>query len=374
MTDSTPIVIQGLPFWSPIPEISLGRQIYDSLRRCTDDEIAYFDVYTGRQLLYKDFLRLSYQLASSLQNCGYKENDVVAICSENNNNFFIPVVSALYLGMVSAPINHTYTQREILHAVNITKPKLYFVPKQLLVTSKNSYDKVVGYDTMEEFIKKHFRNLALKDFKPVDLNPFDHLAVVLCSSGTTGLPKGVMTTHDNISVRNNHMRLPNVRIIRQGYGLTEATLAVTLVPHDDLKTGSSGKVVPGMSCMIRDPETKKALGANQVGELCFKGRMITKGYYENEEATRSTFSSDGWLFTGDLGYYDEEYHFYIVDRLKELIKYKGFQVAPAELEAILIQHPQIQDVGVIGKADEEAGELPTAFVVKKQIQILPNSK
>lgn len=123
-----------------------------------------------------------------------------------------------------------------------------------------------------------------------------------------------------------------------------------------------------MSCMVRDPESKKVLGPYQVGELCFKGRMITKGYYENEEATRNTFSSDGWLFTGDLGYYDEEYHFYIVDRLKELIKYKGFQVAPAELEAILIQHPLIQDVGVIGKADEEAGELPTAFVVKK-----PNS-
>lgn len=197
-----------------------------------------FDVYTGRRLLYKDFLRLSYQLASSLQNCGYKKNDVVAICSENNNNFFIPVVSALYLGMVSAPINHTYTQSEymviisiflmnnvflgeILHAMNITKPKVVFCSEAVVshieklakivnyierIIILDSHAKVAGYDTIKEFIKKNFRNLSLEEFKPVELNPFEHLAVVLCSSGTTGLPKGVMTTHDNISVRNNHMR------------------------------------------------------------------------------------------------------------------------------------------------------------------------
>ncbi|GJQ80171.1 hypothetical protein Trydic_g18456, partial [Trypoxylus dichotomus] len=159
--------------------------------------------------------------------------------------------------------------------------------------------------------------------------------------------------------------LSSVKTIRQAYGLTESTFLVTLVPPNDLKTGSCGKVVPGMSCMVRDPETGRKLGPNKVGELCFKGRMITKGYYGNKEATESTFSSDGWLFTGDLGYYDEDHHFYIVDRLKELIKYKGFQVPPAEIEAMLIHYPGIQDVGVVGKPDEEAGELPTAFVVRE---------
>lgn len=159
-------------------------------------------------------------------------------------------------------------------------------------------------------------------------------------------------------------RLPNVKSIRQAYGLTESTLAVTGPFENITKTGSSGKVMPGMQCIVRDPESGARLGPNQVGELCFKGRLISKGYYGNIEATRKTYSSDGWLFTGDLGFYDEEHYFYIVDRLKELIKYKGFQVAPAELEAIILQCPGVKDVGVIGKPDVEAGELPIAFVVK----------
>ncbi|GJQ84286.1 hypothetical protein Trydic_g1113, partial [Trypoxylus dichotomus] len=163
-------------------------------------------------------------------------------------------------------------------------------------------------------------------------------------------------------------RFSGVKTMRQAYGLTESSSALTLGPHNDLKAGSCGKVVPGMSCIVRDPETGRRLGPNKVGELCFKSRTIAKGYYGNKEATESTFSSDGWLFTGDLGYYDEDHHFYIVDRLKELIKYKGFQVAPAEIESMLIHYPGIQDVGVVGKPDEEAGELPTAFVVRE-----PNS-
>lgn len=91
-----------------------------------------------------------------------------------------------------------------------------------------------------------------------------------------------------------------------------------------------------------------------------------KGYCNNEEATAATIDKDGWLHSGDVGYYDEEGYFYIVDRVKELIKYKGFQVPPAELEAILLTYAGIKDAAVIGVPHEEAGELPTAFVVKQQ--------
>ena len=88
-----------------------------------------------------------------------------------------------------------------------------------------------------------------------------------------------------------------------------------------------------------------------------------KGYLRNDEATAATIDDDGWLHTGDIAVVDDEGNFEIVDRLKELIKYKGFQVPPAELEALLINHPQVQDVAVIGVADEEAGELPKAYIV-----------
>lgn len=114
--------------------------------------------------------------------------------------------------------------------------------------------------------------------------------------------------------------------VRQGYGLSEATLAVMVSLLGSNKQGSVGRLFPYMSCKIRDPETGKSLGPYQVGELCLKGPMVMKGYYRNPEATKNSFTSDGWLLTGDLGYYDRDEDFFIVDRLKELIKYKGFQV------------------------------------------------
>lgn len=92
------------------------------------------------------------------------------------------------------------------------------------------------------------------------------------------------------------------------------------------KLGSCGKLMSFVTCQIRDPETGESLDHHKVGEICLKGPMIMMGYYRNEEATRDTFTENGWLRTGDLAYYDEEHYLYIVDRLKELIKYKGYQV------------------------------------------------
>jgi acyl-CoA synthetase (AMP-forming)/AMP-acid ligase II len=107
------------------------------------------------------------------------------------------------------------------------------------------------------------------------------------------------------------------------------------------------------------------LGPNQEGELCVRGPQVMTGYLNNAEATAHTIDADNWLHTGDIGYADEDAHFYIVDRVKELIKYKGFQVAPAELEAMLLTHPAVADAAVIPCPDEEAGEVPKAFVVLK---------
>ena len=116
---------------------------------------------------------------------------------------------------------------------------------------------------------------------------------------------------------------------------------------------------------IVDPETGEDQGVGGVGEIWVRGPQVMKGYLNNPEATAATIDADGFLHTGDIGVIDEDGHVTIVDRLKELIKYKGFQVAPAELEALLLTHPAVADAAVIGVADEEAGETPRAFVVLK---------
>lgn len=107
------------------------------------------------------------------------------------------------------------------------------------------------------------------------------------------------------------------------------------------------------------------MGVKEVGEICVRGFMVMKGYRGNPGATAAMIDSDNWLHTGDIGYYDEEGFFYVVDRLKELIKYKGMQIAPSELEHLLLTHEEVADAAVIGIPDEFAGELPRAYVVKR---------
>lgn len=112
-------------------------------------------------------------------------------------------------------------------------------------------------------------------------------------------------------------------------------MAVTIIDKGIQIAGSSGRVIAFMAVKIRDPDTGKSVGPNQLGEICVKGPLVMLGYYNDEKATKETFTSDGWLKTGDLAYYDDEKYFYVVDRLKELIKYKGFQVIITALHFLL---------------------------------------
>jgi len=149
----------------------------------------------------------------------------------------------------------------------------------------------------------------------------------------------------------------------QGYGMTELSPVSHCTPEGDYRPGTSGVTVSNTECRIIDPETGQDLGVGERGELWVRGPQVMKAYLNNKQATAETLDGDGWLHTGDVAIVDEYHHVSIVDRLKELIKYKGFQVPPAELEALIITHPKVADVAVIGVADEEAGEIPKAFVV-----------
>ena len=149
----------------------------------------------------------------------------------------------------------------------------------------------------------------------------------------------------------------------QAFGMTELAPASHITPLMAPRAGASGLALPNTQCRIVDAETGADMPPSERGELWIKGPQVMLGYLNNEEATAETITSDGWLKTGDIAIIDSDGYMFIVDRLKELIKYKGFQVAPAELEAELLTHTEIADVAVIGIPDDDAGELPMAFVV-----------
>ncbi|MFN8145875.1 MAG: AMP-binding protein [Candidatus Nanopelagicales bacterium] len=151
----------------------------------------------------------------------------------------------------------------------------------------------------------------------------------------------------------------------QGYGMTELTTVAHLPVPGGSKPGSVGVPAPSTETKIIDPGTGAEVAIGTDGEICIRGPQVMLGYLNNESATRDMVEPDGWLHTGDIGHLDDDGHLYVVDRLKELIKYKGFQVPPAELEAVLLTHPDVADAAVIGVPDEEAGEIPVAHVVLK---------
>jgi acyl-CoA synthetase (AMP-forming)/AMP-acid ligase II len=148
----------------------------------------------------------------------------------------------------------------------------------------------------------------------------------------------------------------------QGLGMTEAAALIACGPLDAPRRGSVGRLVPNTEARIVDPESGADLGPGRTGELWVRGPQVMRGYRDRPEATARTVDADGWLHSGDLCYLDEDGYLYVVDRLKELIKYKGYQVAPAELEHLLLTHPAVADAAVVPRPDPEAGEVPVAHV------------
>jgi long-chain acyl-CoA synthetase len=152
----------------------------------------------------------------------------------------------------------------------------------------------------------------------------------------------------------------------QGYGLTEASPLTNVNPVNRAKPLTVGPPVPDTLEKVVDLESGKELGPGEVGELLVYGPQVMKGYWRRPDATAETITPDGWLRTGDIVSMDEEGYVTILDRLKEMIKYRGYQVAPAELEGLLMEHPAVADAAVIPKPDTESGEVPKAFVVLRQ--------
>ncbi len=468
---------------SPFPDVEIPNQTFTQavLVRAAEmgEKPALVDGPSGRTITFAQLAGAIRLVAASLDKRGFKKGDTFAIYLPNLPEYAVAFHAVASLGGIVTTVNPLYTPGELAKQLEDSGAKYLLTIPQFVPQAKQGME--LAQNIIQELFvlgeaegATPFASLLQSDGKvpPVEIDPAEDIVVMPYSSGTVGLPKGVMLTHRNL-VANvlqtaaaltgpgaigpddvmigilpffhiygmtvvmslalaqgatvvtmprfdlkqflsliqqygvtfapvappimlalakhplvDKYDLKSLRVlisgaaplsadteqtvvqrlgcyVTQGYGLTESSpvLHFRPIPQGMEKPGSIGWVVPNTEAMIADVITGEALGPNQEGEIWTRGPQIMKGYLNNPGATRSTVDPQGWLHTGDVAYADEEGYFYIVDRLKELIKYKGYQVAPAELEAVLIAHPAIADAAVIGVKDEESGEAPKAFVV-----------
>jgi len=467
-----------MPFRSPYPDfdvanVTLPQAIFTDLDAVADT-VALIDGPTGRSYTYAQLRDASHRVAAALQQRGFKKGDTLALISPNTPEYPIAVFGAQLAGGAVTTLNPLYTETEIEHQLHdaharflIASPEL--LPKAGAAARRAHVEEIFTFGSTPDF--QSFESLMQSNapFTPVQCDPANDTAAMLYSSGTTGLPKGVVLTHRNLvaaltqcegllgrgpkrallvlpifhifgfhaitnfdlSRRGTIVMMPRfdleqfletiqrLRIqricivppivlglvksplvdkydlssldlifsgaapldvelaaacekrlkcpVRQGYGMTETAPPICGHPleTDKVKHGSVGVLVPNTEGMLFDATTGAEAADGAPGELWVRGPQVMKGYYNNPDSTRDTLMEGGWLRTGDIAKRDEDGWLFIVDRAKELIKFKGLQVAPAELEAVLLTHPLIADAAVIGIPDEEAGEIPKAFLVSR---------
>ena len=466
---------------SPFPDVTIPdvplAQFVLQLAQELGDKPALIEGPTGRVITYAQLNDAVRHVAASLDRRGFKKGEVFGILSPNIPEYAIIFYAVASVGGIITPINPLYTAQEIAHQLKDAGARfLVTVPGCLEKASEAARES--GIEELFVFGEStagttSFGSLLQGEAYTVEveINPREDLVALPYSSGTTGLPKGVMLTHQNLVANLRQMeglnyffetdtlicvlplfhiyglgvvlnlglytgativtmprfdlegflkamqdyevslahivppivlalskspvvanyKLPKLKTIfsgaaplgedltracmerlgcqvRQGYGMTETSPVTHSSPSDLelVKFGSVGVCAPNTECKIVDMETGETLGRNQRGEICVRGPQVMKGYLNRPEATAETVDAGGWLHTGDIGYADDDGHFFIVDRAKELIKYKGFQVPPAELEAVLLTHPCVADAAVIPCANDEAGEVPKAIIVLRQ--------
>jgi long-chain acyl-CoA synthetase len=252
------------------------------------------------------------------------------------------------------PLFHIYGMTTGMNAPMYMAGKMIMLPRFDAVSTFQAVQKYkvtvfCGAPTMYAMLLSH-----------PDLGKYDCTSVRFCISGSAPLPPEVQKKFMEVTGG----------VLVEGYGLTESSPVTHCNPLDKsmktVKVGSIGLPWPDTDAKIMDMDTgEKELGIGETGEVVVKGPQVMKGYWKLPEET-ATVLRDGWLYTGDIGKMDEDGYFYITDRKKDLIKYKGYSVYPREIEDVLYEHPAVKLCGVIGKQDPVAGEIPKAFVVLKE--------
>nr|XP_039271722.1 4-coumarate--CoA ligase-like 5 isoform X2 [Styela clava] len=380
-----------MPFRSHLPDVQLSEKslsefIFHQIKDLGDKIALVDNSIGGKSLTFKQVYDQSRNCAGYLREAGLDKGDVVGICSPSSLEFPVAMLGILACGGVVTPCNPAYSVEEILQQFQISKPKMVFVYEDCLNTMKevqrktDSLEKmfIIGesneFITMSEMIGDEYS----EDFpKYISINSDKDVAILPYSSGTTGLPKSVMLSHRNITSSflifrdsvhhgNSDILYSDRPMYHAGgfWGLIRSlSMGQKLVLEKEFDTETMLRAIEKYK--IIDLLTGKELSENKTGEILAQGPQVMKGYMGNPDATARTITKDGWIHTGDIGYVDNDGILYIIDRLKEVIKYKSLQVSPAELESAILKHPKVMDVGVIGIPDTYAGELPKAFVVKK---------
>ncbi|XP_062537201.1 uncharacterized protein LOC134205691 [Armigeres subalbatus] len=443
------------------------------------NDVAFIDAVSGKTITFRQILDSALRVAHRMKQYDLGRRSIIGIMSENRLEYSIAAFATIFVGAIIIPLNPSYTTTELKHVLNLISPQMIFTSSKAhstlnsLMPEYPSIKFIVSLDDVQveprvKYFQEFLNNSNNSMISPDPAILKNDVAVMVLSSGTTGLPKAVQLTHFNVMTVVAYMRedpryndlsvpirllgllpfyhvygfmlmlnvccnrysmvvlprfepdlllrsiqdykvtmanlvpplvvflakhpsierydlsslkailcgaaplsmdielqvvrrLPQIQSIRVGYGMSEASLGV--ISKTNSKPGTVGRVHKTSWVKVVDTEHGKTLGPYQIGEICIKGPLVMKGYYKNEQATRETIDAEGWLHSGDTGYFDDEGDFFIVDRIKDLIKYKGFQVAPAEVEDVLLGHPGIKDAAVVGIPDEASGELPTAFVV-----------
>ncbi len=398
-----------------------------------------------------------------------KKGETTAILAPNCPEYAVALHGSLLTGAKVTTLNPLYKEREVEHQLDDADAAVVFVSKlfaPVVEAVKGNLPKVRRVYEIEDVWS--IAETEPPEPEPVEVDPENDIAVLPYSSGTTGLPKGVMLTHYNLTSNlkqmiatgvmeeksvslaflpfyhiyglmillsgtlgigstclvmprfdpdltldfiekykvtdffvvppallalSHHPKLDDHDVsslrfilsgaaplpqevaelgakrfgcpVTQGYGMTETSPLANTSPLDAMRPGSVGPPVPDTEEKIVDLDTGEELPIGETGELLILGPQVMQGYWKNPEATAETIRPDGWLRSGDIAYLDEDGYVFIVDRAKEMIKYKGYQIAPAEMESVVMEHPAVLDAAVIPKRNFESGEIPKAFVVLK---------
>jgi 4-coumarate--CoA ligase len=458
---------------SPLPDVEIPDVTITAhvLRRASElsEQVAIRDAAGTSSYTYAELSDRIHSLAGGLAARGVGPGTVVGLMAPNLPEYAVVFHGVAVAGGAVTTINPTYGVEEVRHQLEDAGATMLFtigmfVDTALAAIEGTSVEEVIVMGEAEP------GTTAMADvfgdpIDQVDVDIANHTVVLPYSSGTTGLPKGVMLTHRNLVANIEQCRhaikytdsevalaalpffhiygmqvlmngllangvtavtmprfdmlealtavqelkitrffavppmilgLANAPIVDdydlssvrqifsgaaplgaelaaqagerlgcevvQGFGMTELSPVSHCTVEGEYRPGTSGVTISNTESRIVDPATGEDQGVGERGELWVRGPQVMVGYLNNPDATAATIDDDGWLHSGDIAIIDDHGHMTIVDRLKELIKFKGFQVAPAELEALIITHPKVADVAVIGVPDDEAGEVPKAFV------------